>query len=159
MKREPNQIIEELYETLITHSGEALSINRISKESGLHFNTVQNYVKLIRRAQTLPKLEVIKSGRSTLVRSKGFLSLPEKERLKIVRREFPTPDEGEKIFINLLKSGATSKETAVKITKTPMLEKLISAEHIAETKEGRFYLTKTGKMIARGAIKMYPEFA
>ncbi len=155
MKREPNQIIEELYETLTIHRGEALSINRISKMSGLHFNTVQNYVKLIQRAQTLPKLEVIKSGRTTIVRTKGLLSLPEKEQLSIVREEFPTPDEGDKLFINLLKADATTKETAVKITITPLVEKLLAAGHISET-ENKFYLTETGKIIARGAAKMYP---
>ena len=96
-------------------------------------------------------------GKTTLVRNRGLLSLPEEEQLKIIRKEFPALDEGEKIFINLLKSNATLKDSRVEITKTPFVEKLLNAEHIAETSMGNFYLTETGKIIARGAIKMYPD--
>jgi predicted transcriptional regulator len=156
MKREPNKIIEEVYEALTKHSGEAMSINRIAKESGLHYNTVRNYVKLIKRAQSLPEIEVIKSGRTTIVRSKGLLSLPEEEQLKIIRNDFPSPDNQDKLFINLLKSNAVSKYSAIKIPKTPLIEKLIHQGHVAETKDGRVYLTKTGKIIAGGAVKIYP---
>ncbi len=157
MKREPNKIIEEVYEALAKHGGEAMSINRIAKESGLHYNTVQSYVKLIHRAQTMPELEVIKSGRSTIVRTKGFLSIPQRERLNILRKDFPEPEKQDRLFINLLKSNAVSKVLAIKIPKTSMIEKLIKQEHIAETKDGGVYLTKTGKIIAGGAMKIYPD--
>ena len=100
MKREPNKIIEEVYEALAKHGGEAMSINRIAKESGLYYNTVQSYVKLIHRAQTMPELEVIKSGRSTIVRTKGFLSIPQRERLNILRKDFPEPEKQDRLFIN-----------------------------------------------------------
>ena len=97
------------------------------------------------------------SEKTTLVRKRGLLSLPEEEQLKIIKKEFPTADEGDKLFINLLNSGAVSEDSAVEITKTPPVEKLLNAEHIAETTDGSFYLTETGKIIAGGVMKVYPD--
>jgi hypothetical protein len=105
----------------------------------------------------MPELEVIKSGRSTIVRTKGFLSIPQKERLNILRKDFPDPEKQDLLFITLLKSNALSENSAVEIKKTSLIEKLIKQEHIAETKDGRFYLTKTGKIIAGGAVKIYSD--
>ncbi|ODS37653.1 hypothetical protein BEH94_04840 [Candidatus Altiarchaeales archaeon WOR_SM1_SCG] len=97
------------------------------------------------------------SEKTTLVRKRGLLSLPEEEQLKIIKKEFPTADEGDKLFINLLNSGAVSKDSAVEIPRTPLVKKLLNAEHIAETSMGNFYLTETGKIIAGGVMKVYPE--
>jgi DNA-binding transcriptional regulator YhcF (GntR family) len=63
-----NQIIKlEKIQTALS-SGNVLSIHELAKKTGLHYVTVKKYIKLIEIMEKMPKIEIIKSNSTTLVR-------------------------------------------------------------------------------------------
>jgi len=59
-------ILEKILEALA--DGTILSINELSKKTGLHYLTVKRYLKLIEKMKKMPEIEIIKSNSTTLVR-------------------------------------------------------------------------------------------
>lgn len=87
----------------------------------------------------------------------GMLSLPEKTRHLIIKASYyPTVSREEEILICLLTHGATDPNSKIKMDKDQTLSKLIKAGHVEE-KNGTFFLTDMGKMVASGALILYPE--
>lgn len=68
MKRDPLEIIEEMFEAL--DSGKPFSINSLSKETGIHNVTIKRYIKIIKKVRKEPKLEVIRTRHSIILRAK-----------------------------------------------------------------------------------------
>ena len=66
MKRDPLQIIEEMFRCL--EEGRPFSINEMSKQTGIHNITIRRYVRLIERVRSEPKVEIIKTKHSTILR-------------------------------------------------------------------------------------------
>ncbi|MGH9876640.1 MAG: hypothetical protein ACRD5H_03305 [Nitrososphaerales archaeon] len=62
----------------------------------------------------------------------------------------------EEVLAYLLLHNAVDPRSAIPMQKNNILEKLVKAEHIEE-KRGRYHLTSVGKMVAQGALKLYPE--
>ncbi len=66
MNRSPFRIMEEIFEAL--EKGKALSINEISKETGVHHITVKRYIRMIELVRKEPEVEVIRTSHSIIVR-------------------------------------------------------------------------------------------
>ena len=63
-----NQIIKLEKIQSVLSSGNVLSIHELAKRTGLHYVTVKKYIKLIETMEKMPKIEIIKSNSTTLVR-------------------------------------------------------------------------------------------
>ena len=66
MNRDPLEIIEELFEVL--EKGRPLSINEVSKRTGIHNVTIRKYIKIIELIRKEPEIEIIKTRHSTILR-------------------------------------------------------------------------------------------
>lgn len=89
-------------------------------------------------------------------RTANMLSLPEKIRHLIIKAYYPTISREEEVLTYLLAHNATDASSKIKMDKDQTLVKLIKAGHVEE-KNGKFYLTNMGKMVANGALILYPE--
>jgi hypothetical protein len=58
----------------------------------------------------------------------------------------------------LLLNGAVSLEKAVSISKNRATQKLVEQCQISET-NGKLYLSDEGKIVAQGALQIYPELS
>lgn len=144
-------------------SGEPFTLNKLSNETSLNFRTVKKVLDLLEKYQTIlleKKIDVSNLNKLTIIQMRersGMLSLPEKVRHLIIKASYyPTVSREEEILTYLLVHNATELDSRIKIDRDRTLEKLIKAGHIEE-KNGRFYLTNMGKIVANGALTLYPE--
>lgn len=68
MRRDPVMIMKEILRLLEEEKDEALSLNAISERTGIHNLTVRRYVRIIEMVRREPEIEIIKTGRSIIVR-------------------------------------------------------------------------------------------
>ncbi|MCK4335116.1 MAG: HTH domain-containing protein [Candidatus Aenigmarchaeota archaeon] len=68
MRRDPMMIMKEILRLLEEEKDEALSLNAISEKTGIHNLTVRRYVRIIEMVRKEPEIEIIKTGRSIIVR-------------------------------------------------------------------------------------------
>ncbi len=68
MKRDPLSIIEEMFSCL--EEGRPFSINEMAKKTGIHNITIRRYVRIIERVKSKPKIEIIKTNHSIILRTK-----------------------------------------------------------------------------------------
>jgi response regulator of citrate/malate metabolism len=68
MRRDPVMIMKEILRLLEEEKDEALSLNAISEKTGIHNLTVRRYVRIIEMVRREPEIEIIKTGRSIIVR-------------------------------------------------------------------------------------------
>ena len=68
MRRDPMMIMKEILRLLEEEKDEALSLNAISERTGIHNLTVRRYVRIIEMVRKEPEIEIIKTGRSIIVR-------------------------------------------------------------------------------------------
>jgi predicted transcriptional regulator len=88
----------------------------------------------------------------------GLASFPEKIQNLILKTVYyPTTSREEEILTHLLLTNALDEKSSIVIPKDKILSELIEAEFVTKTNKGRFHLTSDGKMIAKGALKLYPE--
>ena len=66
MKRNPLQIIEQMFKCL--EEGRPFSINEMSKQTGIHNITIRRYVRIIERVRSEPRVEIIKTSHSIILR-------------------------------------------------------------------------------------------
>ncbi|RLG96500.1 hypothetical protein DRO28_05495, partial [Candidatus Bathyarchaeota archaeon] len=106
------------------------------------------------------RLDIIKANKTKIVQLKrryGLLSLPEDIQKLIVRAVyFPTPSREEELLVHLLLKEAWTPEKAIDLERTEIVEKLLKQGQLLES-EGKFYLSDEGKIVAQGALKLYPE--
>ena len=69
MKRDPFDIVQRILKT-IEEENRPLSINELSKETGMHNITVRKYVRIIEYVRREPSVEVIKTKHSIILRIK-----------------------------------------------------------------------------------------
>lgn len=144
-------------------SGEPFTLNKLSNETALNFRTVKKVLELLEKYQTVlleKKLDISNLDNLTIIQMRersGLLSLPEKVRHLIIKASYyPTISREEEILTYLLSHNAIDVNSKIKLDRDQTVTKLIKAGHIEE-KNGRFYLTNMGKMVANGAILLYPE--
>ncbi len=66
MKRNPIEIVEELFDAL--EKTKACSINELASRTGIHNLTIRRYIKLIETVRREPELEVIRTRHSIILR-------------------------------------------------------------------------------------------
>lgn len=153
-KKTPEEIMESI-ETVLMESKEPLSLNEISQRAKVYPSTLKRYVRFIKKVQTMPKIEVIETRAATLVQLKELSSLPEEEQVKVIKNHFPCITPEIEFLVGLLKEKAVSPESAIEIRESPLTKKLLEQQHIIKAKDGRVYLSETGRIIAKGAIEVY----
>lgn len=144
-------------------SGEPFTLNKLSNETSLNFRTVKKVLNILEKYQAIlleKKIDVSTLDNLTIIQMRdrsGLLSLPEKVRHLIIKASYyPTVSREEEILTYLLAHDATKIDSRIKIDKDQTLVKLIKAGHVEE-KNGKFYLTNMGKLVANGALILYPE--
>jgi hypothetical protein len=145
-------------------TGNPYTLNKLAEEARLNFRTVKKSIDFLSTNQTsfLDKgLDISSLNNVTVVRLKEKASLslyPANIQQLIIRTVYyPTMSREEEILAHLFMKGAIDNNSAMAITQDKVLRELIDAEHVAVTYDGLCYLTEDGKMIAEGALKLYPE--
>ncbi len=141
----------------------SLSVNALSKKTGLNRRTVEKCLKLLLEIQSNFQgisLGSVESDWRKLVEVKertGLLGLPENVQRLIIRTiYYPNPSEEEIVLIHLLLNEAVSPEKAVSLGKSRATQKLVEQGQISQT-NGKLYLSDEGKIVAQGALQVYPE--
>lgn len=140
-----------------------LSVNALSRKTGINRRTVEKALKLLLEVQPYfqeLKLTPAKSDWRKLIavsEKTGLLGLPENTQRLIIRTMYyPNPSEAEIILIHLLLSEAFSPKKSLTLRKDLTIQKLINQGQIVEENE-KLYLSDEGKIVAQGALKIYPE--
>ncbi len=68
MRKDPLEIMEEILRALERRRDEAFSINELSQETGIHNVTIRKYVRIIEVVRREPRMEVIKTKHSIILR-------------------------------------------------------------------------------------------
>lgn len=143
----------------------SLSVNALSKETRLNRRTVEKALKLLLDIQPYfqqMKLSHAVSDWRRLVEVSeraGLLELPENVQRLIVRTiYYPNPSEEEIVLIHLLLNAALSPQKSLSLNKTQTIQRLVEQGQIVE-ENGKLYLSDEGKIVAQGALKIYPELS
>ena len=145
-----------------------LTLREISKETGLNPRTVRKTIALLEEAKHFLErkdLRIIRSGSGILVQSDKkkvkMTELPDDIQKLIIRTKYyPQPTREDEIQVHLYSRKAFDGKSAVFLEVTPIVRKLVKQERIENVRgEGtsKFYLTEIGKMVALGALDIYPE--
>lgn len=149
-------------------NGNPYSISRLSREAGLNRRTVEKALSILEETQKYfleKKLDISKLGQARLVQlseRSGLLNLPEDlQRLIIRTAYYPTPSREEEVLVYLYREEAFSPEFARAINESALVQKLLKQGQLLETNKGTMrahvYLSDEGKIVAEGALKLYPE--
>jgi response regulator of citrate/malate metabolism len=77
MRRDPIEIIEDIFR-ILEKEREALSINQVAQRTGIHNVTVKKYIRIIQMIREEPKVDVINTRHSIIIRM--IKKRPEAER-------------------------------------------------------------------------------
>lgn len=67
MRRDPLEIMQKMLR-ILEKEHEAMSINQIAKSTGLHNVTVRRYIRIIELVKKEPRIDVIKTRHSIILR-------------------------------------------------------------------------------------------
>jgi hypothetical protein len=145
-------------------SGDPYSISQLSRETGLNRRTIKKSLEILTETQKQflgKKLDVTRLGQTVMIQLSekgGLLNLPEELQNLIIRTAYyPTPSREEEILVYLYREQAFFPEKACKLERSPLVQKLIEQGQLIETAKHKLYLSDEGKIIAKGALKLYPE--
>lgn len=145
-------------------SGDPYSISQLSRETGLNRRTIKKSLEILTETQKQfigKKLDVTKLGQAVMIQLSekgGLLNLPEELQNLIIRTAYyPTPSREEEILVYLYREQAFFPENAQKLERSPLVQKLVKQGQLIETAKYAYYLSDEGKIVARGALKLYPE--
>ena len=143
----------------------SLSVNALSRETKLNRRTVEKALKLLLDIQPYfqkMKLNPAVSDWRRLIEVSertGLLELPENVQRLIIRTIYhPNPSEEEIILIHLLLNSAFSPQRSLSLNKTQTIQRLVDQGQIVEEND-KLYLSDEGKIVAQGALKIYPELS
>jgi len=68
VRKDPLEIINEIFSVL--ERGRPLSINELSKETGIHNVTIRKYVQIIETVRSESRMEIIKTSHSIILRKR-----------------------------------------------------------------------------------------
>jgi hypothetical protein len=144
--------------------GESFSISELSKQAGLNRRTVEKSLEVLAIAQNYfleRKLEITPLRHAKIVqlsKRSGLLNLPENLQKLIIRTVYyPSPSREEEILVYAYIKDAFSPEKAIEITKSTLVKKLLKQGQLIKNEDGRIYLSDEGKIVAEGALNLYPE--
>lgn len=141
-----------------------LSVNALSQETGLNRRTVEKALELLLDVQPYflhNKLKIVEMNHARLIEineRSGLLELPENiQRLIIRTAYYPNPSKEETVLVHMRLKEAVSPENALSLEKDATVQKLVRQGQILETERALYYLSDEGKIVAEGALKLYPE--
>ncbi len=67
MRRDPLEIMQKMLR-ILEQEHEAMSINQIAQRTGLHNVTVRRYIRIIEMVNSEPRIDVIKTRHSIILR-------------------------------------------------------------------------------------------
>jgi len=144
--------------------GEAFSITHLARETNLNRRTVEKVLNLLCEVQKSfddKRLDIMKVNKAKIVqlrRKVGLLNLPEELQKSIVRAiYFPIPSREEELLVYAYLKKAWSPENAIDLERTRIVEKLLKQGQFLESEEKKIYLSAEGRIVAKGALKLYPE--
>lgn len=144
--------------------GKAYSISHLAEETNLNRRTVEKALELltdIQKSFMKNNLDIVGMKRGKIVQltdRRQLLGLTEELQKLIIRTNyFPTPSREEEILVFLFLKHACSPENAVSIQESGLVEKLLEQGQILESSGGLIYLSDEGQIVAKGALKLYPE--
>ncbi len=160
------EAVKTIIETL--EKGDSFSVSRLSQATNLNRRTVQkavDFLKEIQHAFLEMRLDVTELQGAKVIQIKksvGMLSLPEHIQHLIIRMAyFPTPSREEEILVHAFTKKALSAETAIRVSRSQLVDKLLKQGQLEETENSRarasIYLSDEGQIVAKGALKLYPE--
>jgi hypothetical protein len=156
------EALRALMQTL--EKGSSFSVSELSRETDLNRRTVEKALRLLEEIQTYlleNKLEMVEIGHTKVIhfsKKSGLLNLPEELQKLIIRTAYyPNPSRQEEILVYLYRQGGISPQKALEMEKSALVKKLIRQGQLHETSERKVYLTDEGKIVAEGALKLYPE--
>lgn len=154
--------VEKTLETL--KSGESFTQNKLAQKTKLNFRTLQKVLIHLGGVQSILQDKIIDISdldNVKIVRMKervGLASFPDSMQKMIIKTlYYPTSSREEEILVHLLLRKAISKDFAIPIPEDSILKELLEIEYVAKTKSASYYLTSDGVMVAKGALKLYPE--
>ena len=147
--------------------GESFSISELSKQAGLNRRTVEKSLEVLTIAQNYfleRKLEITPLRHAKIVqlsKRSGLLNLPENLQKLIIRTVYyPSPSREEEILVYAYIKDAFSPEKAMRaheINESTLVKKLLKQGQLIKNEDGRIYLSDEGKIVAEGALNLYPE--
>lgn len=84
-------------------------------------------------------VDLVKTDNVTVVRRLDIGKFPERERIEMVRWEYPKPFESMIFLKGLYDRGAVSGEKAILLEKSKLLTRMMDQERVKEV-NGKFYL-------------------
>lgn len=165
MTQQRTDFVSAVTKTLrVLESGESYTQNKLAEKAELNPRTVQKILQHITQMQKylndqMIDISILDSSKIIRMREKsGLSSFPENiQRLIVKTAYYPVPSNKETTLFHLLLRKAASKKSAIALPEASELKELVQGEQIVKTKNGKFYLTEEGKIIAFGALKLYPE--
>ena len=157
MRRKSITIVSSITKCLEKNPGLALPPTRIASLAGLNYHACKTYLHLIESIQEMPKIQVIKTPRGEIFKIE-MTALPLEEQKEILKEEFGMKhSKTDEVYIALLEKKAFNLKSAVKIKMNSIIEKALKLGHLKKTKENKGYLTKVGRIIAKGAKELFLE--
>lgn len=154
--------VEKTLETL--KSGESFTQNKLAHKTKLNFRTLKKVLAHLGEVQSVLHENVIDISNLDnvkIIRMKervGLTSFPEIMQKTIIKTlYYPTSSREEEILVHLLIRRAISKSSAINIHEDAILKELLNMEYVEKTRSSSYYLTPDGIMLAKGALKLYPE--
>ncbi|MHB8602936.1 MAG: hypothetical protein ACYC6W_10695 [Nitrosotalea sp.] len=154
--------VEKTLETL--KSGESFTQNKLAQKTELNFRTLQKVLIHLGGVQSVLQDKIIDISdldNVKIVRMKervGLTSFPDNIQKMIIKTlYYPTASREEEVLVHLFIRKAVSKDSAIRILEDSVLKELLGIEYITKTKSASYYLTSDGMMVAKGALKLYPE--
>jgi hypothetical protein len=147
----------------ILKSGESFTQNKLAQKTALNARTIQKVLLLLDEVQSVLKereIDVSDLDNVKIIRMKertGLASLPEGiQKIIIKTLYYPTASRDEEVLTHLLIRHAIDDKSSVSIPEDKILHGLQEAGYVSK-KDGKFYLTDDGVVVAKGAMELYPE--
>ena len=154
-------VINEIVNTL-DRTDQPLSTREIAIRGRLNRTTVEKYLTLLLEIERKGDIILIKKSpklKLWKLQRKSLLSLPKRERIQLIREKyFPEPDETDFLLVHLFRRQAINPKNAIKIKETGIVKKLLKEKKLGRTRNGKVYLTRDGKAIARGVEEIYSDY-
>lgn len=154
-----------VFKTLeVLKDGESYTQNKLAQKTDLNTRTINKILIMLTDVQNTlreKEIDISEMENAKIIRMNdrsGLASFPEKIQSLILKTVYnPTTSREEEILTYLWLSNAVDIKSSISIPENKILSELVDAEFITKTKDRKFYLTSDGKVIAKGALKLYPE--
>jgi len=152
--------LERTLDTL--EEGRMFSIRKLAEATDVSPTTMKKVLKTLIFIQLRlrnKRIYLTKTSGTSIVQLEplGLSNLPNELQKHIIRMMYyPAPDEDQKLLVSLLQKKAMKKEKAIVLESSEELTKLVKQGQILESPKG-YYLSDEGIIVAKGALKLYPE--